>query len=507
MTKKVLIIGGVATGCKAASRIKRMTPETEVTIIEKGEIISYAACGLPYFISDIVHDHKELLSTPLGVIRDENFFKNVKGVTVYTKTRAEEIDREKKIVKTINTETGEQKEFSYDKLVLAVGGSPVVPSIKGVHLNNIFKLSTIEDGLAIKKHLAGGKVDRAVIVGAGLIGMEMAEALNLWGGEVSVVEMLDWVLPTMLDKDMGLILRRYLEGRNINILTSERVVRFEGDEQGNVDKVITDKNELESDLVLLSVGVRPNVELARKASLLIGETGAIQVNEYLQTSDPDIYAGGDCVENTHRLTGKKVYTPQGSTANKHGRVIADHITGERYSFPGVLGTAICKVLDFNVARTGLSEKDAASQGFDVETVICSGQDRPHYYPEWANIIIKLIADKKNGNLLGVQIVGQGDVAKRIEIVVSAISLGANVRKIATFDLAYAPPFSPAMDNIITAANVMENKLRGVAKSISPLLVKEKLERGDDFIFLDVRSPKEYEELRIDHPKVKLIPLG
>ncbi|HJX30264.1 MAG TPA: FAD-dependent oxidoreductase, partial [Thermodesulfobacteriota bacterium] len=448
-----------------------------------------------------------LLSTPIGVLRDENFFRNVKRVTVYTKTKAEEIDRADKIVRTVHIETGEKKEFPYDKLILALGGISVIPPLEGINLHNIFRLRTIEDGLAIKKYLSQGKVSKAVIVGSGLIGLEMAEALHEWGSETSVIEMLDWVLPTVLDKDMGLILSRYLEEKGINIFTSEQVVRFEGGATEAVKKVVTNKKELAADLVLLAIGVKPNVELAQKAGLALGETGALQVNEYLQTSDSDIYAGGDCVENTHRLSGKKVYTPLGSTANKHGRIIADHITGGTSSFPGVLGTAICKVLDFHVARTGLTEHEARAQGFEVETVMCPGQDRPHYYPGWANIIIKLIADRRNGKLLGAQIVGQGDVAKRIEIVISVLSLNASVQEIATFDLAYAPPFSPAMDNIITAANVLENKLNGMAKGLSPLVVREKLERGDDFIFLDVRSPKEYEELRIDNPKVRLIPLG
>ena len=507
MTKKVLIIGGVATGTKAATRIKRRNPDTEVIIIEQGAIVSYGACGLPYFISDVVHDQKELFSTPIGIPRDENFFKNVKRVAVFTNTRAQEIDRTNKMVKTVHIETGEKKEFFYDKLILALGGVSVVPPLNGVNLHNIFRLRTIEDGLAIKQYLAKGKVNQAVIVGSGLIGLEVAEALYDWGIETSVIEMLGWVLPTVLDRDMGLILSRYLEEKGVHIFASEKVVRFEGDETGAVKRVITEKRGLAADLVLLAVGVKPNVDLAKKSGLTLGETGALQVNEYLQTSDPDIYAGGDCVENTHRLSGKKVYVPLGSTANKHGRIIADHITGGTSSFPGVLGTAICKVLDFNVAKTGLTEQEASAQGFEVEIVVSPGPDRPHYFPGWGNIIIKLIADRKNGKLLGAQIMGTGDVAKRIDIVVSALSLNALVKETATLDLAYAPPFSSALDTIITAANVMENKLNGMAKSLSPLKVREKLERGDNFIFLDVRSPKEYEELRIDHPKVQLIPLG
>jgi len=506
MAKKVVIIGGVAAGAKAACRIKRRDPHTEVTVIEKGELLSYGACGLPYFVSGIVKDEKELMTTPIGIMRDEGFFEAVKGVTTYTKTKAEAIDRDRKTVKAVHTETGRQTEFPYDKLVLAVGASPVVPPIEGVNLNNIFTLSTIPDSLAIKACLSSKKVQKAVIVGAGLIGMEMAEAFRLCGAEVAVVEMLDWVFPKLIDREFGLLLGRYLEDEGISLFTSEKVVRFEGDENGNVKKIVTDRRVLEADMVVLSIGVRPNVELAKKAGLAIGETGGIQVNDYLQTSDPDIYAGGDCVENTDRMTGNKVLTPLGSTANKHGRVIADQITGDGPSFPGVLGTAVCKVLDYNIARTGLSETEAVRHGFNVESIICPGQDITPFYPGAKTIITKLIAEKESRRILGAQIVGPGDVSKRVDIMAAMLSAGARVEQLSSLDLSYAPPFSPAMDNIITAANVMGNKLTGLAKSVSPLIVKERLDRGDDFIFLDVRTPQEYRTLRIEHPNVTLIPL-
>ena len=507
MKKKVLIIGGVAAGCKAASRIKRLDAEAEVTILEKGGIVSYGGCGLPYFISDVIKDEKELISTPIGVVRDAGYFKNVKGITVHINTCAEEIDRQNKVVTAVDAATGERKKFPYDKLILAVGGEPVIPPIEGVQLRGIYTLRTIEDGIKIKARVSEKSVKKAVIVGSGLIGMEMAEAFYLRGIEVTVVEMLDWIFPAILDRDMGLLAGRYVSQKGIHVCTGEKVLRCVGDKDGLIQRVITDKRELQADLVLLAVGVRPNVELAKKAGLAIGETRAIQVNEYLQTSDPDIYAGGDCVENTHRVTGKKIYAPLGSTANKHGRCIADHIAGRGAVFPGVIGTAICKVLDYTIARTGLSEREAIASGFTVESVICPGPDRPHYYPGKANIIIKLIADKKSGRLLGSQIIGAGDVAKRIEIAITAISSQATVRDIAALDLAYAPPYSSAMDNIITAATVMINKLDGIAKGVSPLIVKEKMDRGDDFVLLDVRSPKEYEIMRIDHPSVMLIPLG
>ena len=507
MAKKVLIIGGVAAGAKAASRIMRRDPEMEVIILERGEIISYGACGLPFFIEDRVKNYEELVSTPTGVIRNPVFFKNVKGVTVHIKTEAKKIDRENKIVSAVNHNTGEELEYPYDSLVLAVGGTPVMPPIDGISLKNINKLSTIEDGIVIKEKLAEKKIKQAVIVGAGLIGLEMIEALKHWGTDVTVVEMLDTVLPALLDRDMGLIVGDHLKSIGVRVLNSEAVIKFEGDENGNVKKVITNKNELDADMVLMAIGVRPNIELAKNAGLEIGESGAIFVNEYLQTSDPSIYAGGDCAENTNLPTGKKVYAPMGSVANKHGRIIADHIIGNPVSFPGILQTGICKVCGYNVGRTGLSEKDASALGFDVETIISPAPDRPHFYPGNQPIIIKLVADKKNKKILGVQVIGPGDVAKRVDVVGTALTFGATAEQLSSIDLAYAPPFSPALDNIITAAHVMMNKLSGLARGVSPLYVKEKLDNNDDFILLDVRSPDEYNSIHIEHPNVKLIPLG
>ena len=506
MGKHIVIIGGVANGAKTASRIKRLEPETEITILEKGETLSYGACGLPYYVSDVVEDLTELMTTPMGAIRDEAFFRDVKGVYAYTKMKAEKIDRKCKIVTAISEETGITTDYSYEKLVLAVGSSPVVPDIDGINLKDIYTMSTLNDGLELKNRLSANSIKKAVVVGAGLIGMEMVETFRLMGVEVSVVEALDWVLPTIIDKDIGLLVNNYLKGESVRLFTSDRVVRFEGDDAGHVKKVITENNEIEADIVLICIGVKPNVSLAEDAGLTIGDTGAIEVNEYLQTSDPDIYAGGDCVQNKHRITGKNVYAPLGSTANKHGRYIADHIAGVRNQFPGVLGTGICKILNYNIARTGLSEKEAVACEFDVETVICPGQDKPHFYPDARILITKLIADKKTGKLLGAQIIGPGDVAKRIDIAVSALSNGYCVSDIAALDLAYAPPFSPPMDNIITSANVMINKLQGIGRSISPLAVNVKLNGCGEPIILDVRSSKEFNQFRIDATNVMNIPL-
>ena len=505
--KKIVIIGGVACGMKAASRLRRRDPQADITVIEKGEYLSYAACGLPFFLSGMVQDTNKLMDTPVGVVRDTLFFKNVKGITALTRTEARAIDLQRKVVETVDLATGAAAKIAYDSLVIATGATPFVPPVDGADIKGIFTLATIHDGLAVKKYIAQQAVKKAVIIGGGLIGLETAEALCRLGCTVTIVEKLDRLLPVMLDTDIALLLARYLAAKGVQILTEESVERFEGDQNGFLAAVITRKQKLTADLAVIAAGVRPNTELARAAGLEIGLTGAIKVDSHLRTSDPAIYAGGDCVENINCLTGRGVFAPMGSTANKHGRIIADNIAGDDVMWPGVLGTAICRLFDYTVARTGLAEEEAISLGYSVETAIVPGPDKPHFYQGAQPVIIKLVADKATGRLLGAQMIGPGDVAKRIEIAAVCLSFGATASHAATLDLAYAPPFSPAMDNMITAVNVICNKLEGRALGISPLAVKQMLDRGDAIVFLDVRSPQEFSEMRIDHPAVMLLPLG
>lgn len=504
---RVVVIGGVACGPKTAARIKRLNPDAEVIILEKGVLLSYAGCGLPFYISGEIHDYKELMCTPTGVVRDTHYFKMVKDIIVYNQTIAESIDRKKKIVRAVNTVTGKSMELSYDKLVLATGGKPFIPPIKGIDLKGVNFLSNVEDARKIRdqeKNLSG---KNAVIIGGGLIGIEVTESFVKQGMKVTLIEKMDRVLPALLDPEMAYHVHNELKANGVNLLLNESVVSIEGDDQGNVKSVITESSTYPADLVLIAIGTKPNVLLAKDAGLTIGKTGAIAVDEYLRTSDPDIYAGGDCVENKNLITGKPIYAPMGSTANKHGRIIADNICGRNSIFKGVLGTAICKVFNINIARTGLTEKQAEEEGYDYITVLSPAPDRAHFHPEAKLIIIKLIVDKKSHKLLGTQIVGPGDVAKRIEVVISSITNNATIDDLAYYDLAYAPPFSPAIDNILVAAHIAQNKLDGIAKSISPIEVKTKIDNGDDFIFLDVRSPEEFEQMRIDDSRVKLIPLG
>lgn len=285
------------------------------------------------------------------------------------------------------------------------------------------------------------------------------------------------------------------------------VIGFEGDQNGWVRKVITKDRELETSLVFLAVGAKPNTKLAQECGLTIGSTGGVAVNAYLQTSDPDIYAGGDCVENVDLITKQRILTPLGSTANKHGRVIGTNVTGGRETFPGVLGTTIAKIFDYNVGRVGLSEFQTKEAGYDMVTCLVPGQEYVTYYPGSREILIKLVAARSNNKLLGGQVVGPGDVAKRIDVLATALTFGATVDDLANLDLAYAPPYNNALDPLHHAANVIRNKGSGYAKALSPMEVKNKIEKGDDFILLDVRSPSEWESERLEVPQARLIPLG
>jgi len=505
--QKIVIIGGVACGPKTASRIKRLNPNADVTIIEKGELLSYAGCGLPFYISGEVESHSELMATPTGVVRDTFFFDKVKGIKVRNHTVAKCVDREKKTVTAVHIPSGESIDIPYDKLVLAVGSSHQVPPIEGTDLNGVNFLQTVEDARKIRMESGTLTGKRAIVIGAGLIGIEVTEAFKKQGMDITVIEMLDKVMGPLLDPEIAYHVHNEFAANGIALKLSERVVKIDGDDRGNVTRVITDKAEYPADMVLIAVGVRPNIQMARDMGLEIGETGAIKVDDRMRTSDPDIYAGGDCVENISRITGKPIYAAMGSTANKHGRVIADNICGIESQFNGICGTAICKLFNLNVARTGLTEQMAADAGFDYLTVLNPSPDKAHFLKAAKLIIIKFLIDRNSRKLLGAQMVGPGDVAKRMEIAVANITSGVSVIDIAQYDLAYAPPFSPAMDNIITTANIAENKLNGLGKSYTPMEVKAKLDNNDDFILLDVRSPEEYEAMRIEDPRVKLLPLG
>jgi len=498
--KKIVVIGGIACGPKAAARARRCDQEARITLVEQGENLSVATCGLPYYVSGVIDSRHELLT------RGADFFKMVMNIDVLTRTRAVAIDRKNHRLEILDLGTDRASAIEYDKLVLATGSLPAAPELKGRDLSGVFTLAKIEEAQAIRELVSPGRIKKAVIIGAGLIGLEMAEALVAQGLEVSLVEALDRVLPTLLDFEVAAYLEKHLREKGVKLFLGQKIVGFEGDGKGQLKKVITEKTELEASLVLLAIGVRPNAGLARDAGLDIGATGGIAVNPQLQTSDPDIYAGGDCVENVSLVTGQKILAPLGSTANKHGRVIGTNITGGDESFPGVLGTSIAKVFDYNVGRVGLSQWQAEKAGYDVVTSLVPGYEHATYYPRGREILVKLVAEKSSGKLLGGQVAGPGDTDKRIDVLATTLTFGATVDDLANIDLAYAPPFNSALDPLHNAANVIRNKRSGLARALTPMEVESKFKSGDDFIFLDVRSPGEWHTNRIEAPQTKFLPL-
>ncbi|KJS14659.1 MAG: pyridine nucleotide-disulfide oxidoreductase [Peptococcaceae bacterium BRH_c4b] len=503
--KKIVIIGGVAAGPKTAARARRLDPSADITIIERDTYISYAGCGMPFYVAGSVREFSHLFQTSYGVARDEQYFSREKGIKVLTGNEVTDIDRGKKEVLVRNVKTGEESRLSYDNLVIATGSTPFTPPVEGIELKGVYRFNHPEDAKNIREVLDG--VQEAVVIGSGLIGMEAAEALREKNIFVTVVELKEQILPVMLDKDLADVLALRLEEQGMEFRLGHKVLKLKGDD-GKVTGVVTDQEELDADLVIVAVGVRPNVELAQKAGLTIGRTGAIEVNRYLQTSDPDIYAVGDCVENTHLISGQKVYLPMATYANRQGRVAADNIiNGPKSEFKGVLGTAVMKALNWNAGRTGLGEQQARDLGYNVITALNSALDRTHYHPSHGLVLMKLIVDRDSRKVLGAQGIGPGEVVKRIDVAATAISFGATVDDLAALDLAYAPPFSTPIDLAHHTANIVRNKLDGLAKTISVQEAKEKLDRGDDFLIVDVRTPQQFAPKHIDDPRVMQVTLS
>ncbi|MGQ9647193.1 MAG: FAD-dependent oxidoreductase [Thermodesulfobacteriota bacterium] len=497
MKKRLLVIGGVAAGPKAAAKARRCDPEMEIVIYQDEEEISYAGCGLPYYISGMVKEREELISRTPGKFALE-------GIRILKNRRIEQIDIKERTLS--GRMLGSDKRFTdpFDRLVIATGAKPIRPKIKGMELDNVFYLRSILDADAILESIRSDTIQKVVIAGGGYIGLEMAESLVHLGKKVTIVELAPQIL-TLFDEDFAGVLRQYLEKKGVPIFTSEGIKTLKG-EEGKVTRVQTLSQEIDTDAVLMSLGIRPEVELAREAGLRIGETGAIWVNEKMETSVEGIYAAGDCAETTHLVTGKKVWIPLGSTANKQGRVVGVNVCGGSAIFPGVLGTTIFKCFDWNVAKTGLSMREAEKEGFLPIQAIVRGYDRAHYYPGGKESTLKVIADVKTGRILGGQAMGEGPSDKFIDVLAMALHGRMNCRELASLDLAYAPPYSPVLSPIIVAANVLMNKLEGKVVGIKALEVKERLRTSKaSFQILDVREEDEVKERRI--PDSTWIPLG
>jgi len=440
----VLVIGGGAAGMAAASKAKRTNPELKILVVEANKFVSYAPCGIPYYVEGLVKDHMDLIHYPA------EFFIKKRGINIMTETRVTEIDLENKSAIIQNAEAS--KEIEFNKLIIATGAKPIIPPIDGVDLEGIHTIHHIEDGIKLRQAIE--KADKIAIVGAGYIGLELTEALIERKKKVILLEMLPHVLPN-IDEDMAEIIEEKLIEHNVDLHLNEKVVAFEG--ESKVKRVVTIKDQYDIDLVILSVGVRPNTDLFKSSKLNFGVKGAIKVNERMETNLNGIYAAGDVAETKHLVNGKPTWIPLAQTANKMGRVAGANVAGGNMVFPGIVGTAFTKVFDLNIARTGLSEREAKEEGFKVGSVKIEAKTKANYYPGAQKIHVKLIFDKETRKLLGGQIIGGEDTVGRVNVLATALYANLTVDDIFYIDLGYAPPFAPVWDPLVVASSVAGRK--------------------------------------------------
>ena len=505
MLKRILVIGGSAAGPKAAAKARRLDEHADITLIQRGSELSMASCGYPYFVGGFFDDRNMLLSTPTGVVRDPVYYINAKNIKARTNTEALAIDRAKKAIRVKDLRSGENETMPYDRLILATGAVASIPPVPGGDLQGITTLQCMDDADYLRKIRDEKKIKKAVVVGGGLIGIETCEALQLAGIEITVIELLPQLL-TFLDWEMAKLVENHVRSKGVNVITGNGVAAFLG-ENGKLTGVkLANGTELSCELAVVAVGVRPNSKLAREAGLSIGDKGGILVNEYMQTSDPDIYAAGDCVEIDNRITGKKNHAPYGDLANLEGRVAGENaVLGNVVKFPGTIQTGICKIFDYKAGTTGLSERAAAQFGHDVLAVINASLDKPGFM-NGKLLVSKLVVDKANGRILGAQCVGPGDVSRQVAQWAMAVMGKMSVEDVVNADLPYAPPFSLAIDHFIATAHLMQNKIKGRLKGVSAGEVKKKIDSGVPVFLLDVRGPDEYEAMRLGIGET-LIPLG
>jgi NADPH-dependent 2,4-dienoyl-CoA reductase/sulfur reductase-like enzyme len=444
VAKRLVIIGGDAAGMTAASQARRMktVAELEIVAFERSSRTSYAACGLPYLVGGFVDSAASLIArTP------EQHRAN--GIDVLTRHEVTAIDSSASTVTVRDLESGEESAVHYDELLISTGASGILPDWRGIDTKGVLQLRTLDDAAEVEQLLAAG-ARRAVVVGAGYIGLEVAEGLLQRGLQVTVVERLDAPMGTVLDADMAIDVADAMRGAGIDLRLGTAVTGFTAS-GGRVSAVETDAGPVEADLVIVGLGVRPNAELARAAGVGVGESGGIQVDDHLRTDTPHIWAAGDCVQSHHRVTGRSVVVALGTHANKQGRVVGTNLAGGDAAFCGVLGTAITRFKDMEIARTGLTEQEAKAAGRDAIGVTTEASSRANYYPGAEPMKIKMVVERGTGRLLGAQIVGGTGSGKRIDVLATALWNNMTVAEVAGMDLSYAPPFSPVWDPVLLAA--------------------------------------------------------
>ena len=458
MKMKVLVIGGVAAGTKTAAKFKREDRSAEVTLITKDREISYAGCGLPYYVGGLIEERAEL------VVNTPAKFAALTGVTVYTEREAIALDTQKKEVQAKNLESGVTEVYAYDKLVIATGASAAVPPVAGIDKKGVFKMRTPDDAADMRSYIEENGVKKAVVIGAGFIGLEVAENLKAQGVSVTVIDFATQVMPGILDPEMANYVKKHLMKVGIRVITGTKAEEVLGEE--TVTGVKTSAGMLPCSLLVTAAGIRPNTDFLTDSGIEMFK-GTIKVDKQMKTNLSDIYAAGDCAMVTNRITGEAKWAPMGSSANLEGRTLAQVIAGKDKTFPGVLGTAVCKLPGLNCGRTGLTEAQAVEAGYDVITVLVPTDDKAHYYPDSSFFITKLIADKNTHKLLGAQILGPGAVDKMTDVAVMGISMGATLEDFENVDFAYAPPFSTAIHPFVQAVYVLLNKLDGTLVSMTP----------------------------------------
>jgi len=473
--KQILIIGGVAAGATAAARARRLDAQATITLLEAGEDVSFANCGLPYYIGGEVANRSDLILASPETFRDQY------SVTVHTSTEAVGIDREKRIVTAVNRTNGKKTEFTYDSLILAQGGKPIVPNIPGASGKTIFQLWTLSDMDAIENFIKTNKPRTAAVIGGGFIGLEMTEALARRGLAVNIIELARHIMPNLEPEIAGLLTKELLD-HGIGIHTGKALSAIEKNQVR-----LNDQTTLDADLVLLSVGVRPTLQLAKESGLAIGDAGGLLVNDRLQTSDPHIWAAGDMVEVEHRIHGRKVRIPLAGPANRQGRIAAENALGGNKAYTGASGSSIVKLFDSVAGSTGLSVTQARDAGYEADAVVVHKASHTTYYPGSQKVSLMLVFDRRDGRVLGAQAAGRVGVDKRLDVLATAIAGKLTLEDLAELDLAYAPPFNSPNDPVHMAAFTAENHRTGFSSSVLARNLETFVETYSPVIF-DIRDP-------------------
>ncbi|HUI42946.1 MAG TPA: FAD-dependent oxidoreductase [Terriglobia bacterium] len=450
--ERLIVIGGVAAGLSAASEARRRNPSLEIRVYEAGPDISYSACGLPYFVGGQVREAGSLrVHTP-------EFFRSERNIDVLTNHEAVELSAHRRCVTVLAPGGAAPDEVPYDHLVLSTGARPARPDLHGLDLGGVFHVHSLQSTLALKRHLDSGQARRAVIVGGGYIGLEMAEALKAAGLSVVLLDRSPRLFEAV-DEELVEVIRQELVRGGVEVFTGAPVAALAGDAQGRVRRVHSEQGSFEADCVVLATGARPRTKLAEEAGLQLGAGGAVAVNEYMETSAAGVFAAGDCADTLNLVSGRRTYVPLGTTANKQGRVAGENAAGGRARFPGVVGTAVVKVFDLEVARTGLSRREAEECGYRTAEATIRAAARARYLGG-RDILVKLVADRATGRLLGAQMVGPEGVAKRIDVLAAALHARMTAEQVYQLDLSYAPPFSAVWDPILIAARQLLHALKG-----------------------------------------------